>query len=413
MQEQETKRPPVPLFQAPGIQFQQQTNLQPNLQPSLQQNSQQNLQQFQQQFQQPNLKPPAVDINDPTLTRDIVLVYCPQKVGSTSVVTSIRFLAPEKFFIMHTHDETILKSQGGPSNNICVSDVIKNTCLRNVSSGNPRNIYIIDIYRTPIERKVSEFFHEIGNLHFNNTDENVSKYSLPKLIKRFNDIFPHISNDDYFKEKYNTGFDYEEFDFKKKYILVEKEGVKYIKLRLKDSDQWSVILSDIFNTEIIAVHDYETREKHIGDLYKKFMEVYQPPYNYFKLIENCPQLKCYYDFEERYDYLHKWWKRSTGLYTPFTKEEYKFYERINLDNQYYFRKLVAHYKDDGCLCVNCSSKRKQTRTAFKREGLKTLPHNLHNIQENANIASKNSVIVKLFNEESLAQDRYIVLSLIT
>ena len=375
-------------------------------QMQLQQMQQQQMQQHQQQMQQQQ------QMNDPLLSRDIILLYCPQKVGSTSVVTSIRLSAPEKFFVMHTHDEIIFKSTGGVNNNVCVSDIERNVGLKNVGSGLPRNIYIIDIYRTPIERKISEFFHEIGIYHFNNLEPNISKYPLNKIIKRFNDLFPHISNEDYFKERFNTNFDYEEFDFKNKYLLTEKNGVKYIKLRLKDSAQWGEILSTILETEITVVSDYETREKDIGEMYKKFMESYQLPYNYFKMIENCPQLKCYYDFSERYEYLNQWWKRTTGLYTSFTNEQYAFYKEIYLDNQFYFRKLTSHYKDDGCLCEKCKVKRKKILKHVKSYGDKNLEANLHNVPENAGVRPNNSVLVKLYTGDNAKEDKHLILSLI-
>lgn len=351
-------------------------------------------------------------MNDPLLSRDIILLYCPQKVGSTSVVTSIRLSAPDKYFVMHTHDEVIFKSNGGGNNNVCVSDIEKNVGLKNHGTGTPRKIYIIDIYRTPMERKISEFFHEIGIFHFNNLEANISKYALNKITKRFNDLFPHVSNDDYFKERFNTGFDYEEFDFKNKYLLTEKNGVKYIKLRLKDSAQWGEILSNILETEITVVSDYETREKDIGETYKKFMESYQLPYNYFKMIENCPQLKCYYDFSERYDYLNQWWKRTTGIYKPFTSEEYTFYKANYLENQFYFRKLTAHYKDDGCLCDNCKKKRTKILKHVKNNGDKNLEANLHNVPENAGIRPNNSVLVKLFKGDTNVEDQTLILTLI-
>lgn len=119
------------------------------------------------------------DLNDPTLYRDIIVLYCPKKVGSTSIVSSIRLFATDKFFVFHTHDENIFTS---PDNN-------NNLTIKNILKNNYRKIYIIDIFRTPIERKMSEFFEELVILHFNNLPENLIHYPLEKIIKRFNDIF--------------------------------------------------------------------------------------------------------------------------------------------------------------------------------------------------------------------------------
>ena len=351
-----------------------------------------------------------VDYSNPALYRDLVILYCPQKVGSTSVVTSIRLSQSEKFFVMHTHDETIFKSDVR-ENDINFKDMVRNTTMRNPITGLPRRVFVIDIYRTPVERKISEFFHEMGEFHFNNTEENIAGYDMQKIIKRFNDVYPHVSNEDYFKERFDSDFNYEEFDFKKKYIVVERGGVHYIKLRLKDSKEWGSILSGILGTEITAVYDYETRDKKIGELYKRFMETYRLPFNYFKTMEACEQLKCYYNFEERYEYLHGWWAKTTGLYpTPFTAPQYKFYKDIYLENQFHFRKLFNHYKDDGCLCVNCVPKRKKMLATILAKGDKHLEWNLHNMPENAGVKSENAVLVRVFGDPKMPE-KYIILSL--
>ena len=47
------------------------------------------------------------------------------------------------------------------------------------------NVYIIDSYRDPIERKISEFFEKIGSYHFNNEDNNMNNYNVIKVIKMF------------------------------------------------------------------------------------------------------------------------------------------------------------------------------------------------------------------------------------
>lgn len=360
---------------------------------------------------------------DKTLLRDIILLYCPQKVGSTSLVTSFRLSASDKYFTMHTHEDLIFKALGNLENSIYVEDIIKNTCMKNVNTMSPRKIYIIDVYRTPIERKISEYFHDLSSYHFNNTEDNIAEYSLQKIINRFNDIFPHVSNEDYYFEKYNI-MDTDmsiysdikpmayEFNFKKKYLLYEKNGVTYIKLRLKDSSEWGQILSEIFNTEITVVYDYETRDKNIGELYNKFLNEYQLPFNYFKMIEECKYLKLYYDFNERYEYLNNWWKKTTGLYNPFKEDEYAFYKKIYMENQFYFRKLLNHYKDDGCLCPICKDKREKVLTKIKNGigGMEIIQHNLEVNNNVDKIKGNNSVVVKKFYKNGTSVD--IILSLI-
>jgi hypothetical protein len=64
-------------------------------------------------------------------------------------------------------------------------------------------VYVIDIYRTPIERKFSEFFEKISPYHFNNSEENINKYSVKRVTDRFNKVFPYLGLGDHFIDKYN------------------------------------------------------------------------------------------------------------------------------------------------------------------------------------------------------------------
>ena len=78
------------------------------------------------------------------------------------------------------------------------------------------------------ERKISEYFELLTSYHFNTTENNIVNYKLELLIKRFNSLFPHLGVGDYFFDKYDIDIP-ENFDSEKKYLLVEKDNVKYIK----------------------------------------------------------------------------------------------------------------------------------------------------------------------------------------
>ena len=66
-----------------------------------------------------------------------------------------------------------------------------------------RNVFVIDIYRSPIEHKISTFFENISSFHFNTTNELLNNYDLTRIIKRFNLIFPYIAVGDIFIDKYS------------------------------------------------------------------------------------------------------------------------------------------------------------------------------------------------------------------
>ena len=198
------------------------------------------------------------------VNNNIIFIYTPPKVASTSLVSSLRLFLSHKFNIIHIHGENMLTSLINIDiKNITINDII----LYNKELG--KNIYVIDVFRSPIERKLSEYFEQLSSLHFNNTDENLINYPIKKIINRFNKIYPYIANDDYFIEKYNIYIP-EYFDFKKKYLFIEENCIKYIKLRMNDINIWNDVLSNIFKTEIIIVKDYETRNKSNVKLYKIF-----------------------------------------------------------------------------------------------------------------------------------------------
>lgn len=296
-----------------------------------------------------------IDLEDPSIYRDLVLLYCPKKVGSTSVVSSIRLYASDKYYVLHTHDNTVFRT-GLPYKNLTVRDILKNNCVLNKLTNEPRKIYVIDIFRTPIERKISEYFEDLVTVHFNNLPENLINYPLEKVINRFNDIFPYISTTDYYKDIYNVPYP-KEFDFENKYLLYTSNNITWIKLRLQDSDEWSSILTKILGTEIKILKDYQTENKNIGLLYEKIKKDYKLPYNYFQLISNLDELNYYLNDQEKEEYLEKWNKKIIGIYNSFSKNEFNLYVRISNENQFYTITKSRHYFDNGCICKLCFENR--------------------------------------------------------
>jgi len=208
-----------------------------------------------------------------------IFVYTPPKVGSTTLVSSLRLSLGKNFNIIHIHDEVMLSVLTGIID-VKINDII------NYLLNNGKKIYVIDVYRTPIERKMSEFFEKISPYHFNNSEENINSYSIERIIDRFNKVFPHLENGDHYFDNYNIQ-NIISFDFENKYTIQEQNNAIYIKLRLCDSHLWSNILSKIFQTDIILITDYKTESKSIGQLYKKFKSEYKIPINFYNEIQNC------------------------------------------------------------------------------------------------------------------------------
>jgi hypothetical protein len=279
----------------------------------------------------------------------IIFVYTPPKVGSTSLVSSIRMCAANQFCVIHLHDEIMLKVFTGIEG-ITINDII----AYNAFIG--KSVYVIDIYRSPIERKISEYFEKLSAYHFNNSEENLNKYNVDLVIKRFNKIFPHLGSGDHYFEKYNIPIP-DKFNHFKKFSLQLINGVYYLKLRLKDVNEWGTILTQILQTKIIIIEDYKTENKKLGDLYKMFLSKYKIPANYLDVIKDDKYLNYYYSQQEKLQYLNKWAMKTDSPERPYTWDEFKLYMEISLENSIYDVIQGDHYADGGCLCNRCNMKR--------------------------------------------------------
>ena len=290
--------------------------------------------------------------------KNLVIVYCPPKVGSTTVVSSIRMSAYNKFTVLHIHNELMLKV-------LCKIDnvTVKEIVVYNKSLG--KNVYVIDIYRSPIEQKISKYFEKLATYHFNNSPYVINNYNVNKIITRFNNLFPHLINEDHYKNAYKIPLP-ATFDFHNNYLLQTIDGIKYIKIRLKDSPRWGQILTNILGTQILIINDYETDNKPIKDMFKKFKDSYKIPKNFLKTIEEDPFLEYYYSFEERNEYLNMWRSKQAPNFQPFSHTEYEFYEKITNENQYMFEVQRTHYLDEGCTCKACEVKRNNIMTRIQQ-----------------------------------------------
>jgi len=292
-------------------------------------------------------------------SNNIIFIYTPPKVGSTTLVSSLRLSVLNYFNIFHIHNEKTLKALKNIKN-VSVNEIIR------YNNYIGKNVYVIDVYRNPIERKISDFFENLSSIHFNNTEENINNYNIYKLINRFNKLFPHIGNEDYFKEIYDIPIA-DKFDFENNYLLENINGIKYIKLRLNDSKKWSYILSSILKKDVYIINDYSTENKTIGYLYKKFKEKYILPLNYYELIKNSPEINYYLNENEKIEYLNNWKnKTSSEIIEPYSDYEYNFYLKLSLENSYNNKIQREHYFDSGCICFQCCKKRNEELQRVKK-----------------------------------------------
>ena len=221
-----------------------------------------------------------IGLDNQSITK-IIFVYCPPKVGSTSLVSSLRISGASKYKVLHIHDEKMLEVLTGLKG-ATIQDIID----FNVFLG--REIVVIDIYREPLERKMSEFFGKLASYHFNTSIQNVERYSLERLSARFNSLFPHLANGDHYLEKYHDIVicPPSDFDHKQKYLIHNKDRLTYVKLRLRDSNEWSHILKNAINLDVTIIKDYVRETLPLGRLYKKFKQSYLLPVNFIPVIQS-------------------------------------------------------------------------------------------------------------------------------
>jgi len=293
----------------------------------------------------------------------VIFIYTSPKVGSTALVSSFRIFTSKKINIFHFHNESLLpqeyKNAGVTINNL----------IHYCASVLGKKIYVIDVYRTPIEKKISTFFDRLAVYHYNAPENVVETYSIKHITNRFNSLFPYLGDCDYWFDKHYGDAVADSlppvFPHDSKYITVDCNLVKYIKLRLSDSKNWGSILSTIFGLHIEVIGDYARENKPLGKLYTQFKKEYKIPHAFLNdICKHDRHFQYYMSANERSAYINKWHAKSTE--TPvcvYTKEEYGFYSQLCAENSYmdFVQKNSEHYLDSGCVCDGCMAKR--TRVA--------------------------------------------------
>lgn len=291
----------------------------------------------------------------------VIFVYCPPRVGSTSLVSTLRLSGGHIYKVLHIHDEQMLKYVGN-IHDVTVNDII------DYNSYLGRKVFVIDIYREPLERKMSEFFGKLSSYHFNADVQTLENYQIDRIIKRFDNLFPHIGIEDHFTEKYkiHKKFDLSMgFNDKKKFLSVERDNIHFIKIRLRDFDKWKEILEPILGIEITIIKDNARDNLQLSNLYKKFKEEYKIPLNFIQSISESESFKLYLSSHEREEYLKTLFPEMRDYYNPFTIREYNAYTEISSENQQKVDIETDHYFDEGCQCEYCCKMRRITIARLK------------------------------------------------
>jgi hypothetical protein len=231
-----------------------------------------------------------------------VLIYCGGKCGGSTLKTTFTH---NNYITLHIHSNYCFQTTILQNNNTSIFDIINYNM-------NKKRVYIIDSYRTPIERKISSFFQ---NIHINLSD--YENYTINELIDIFNErFFYDIENYHSIDEVFNHYSipHFTEFDFDKKYNILHHNNITLIKIRFNEIGIWDKILSEIFQKKITIVPDNLTETKKINDIYNKFKNEYRIPDNYLDVdIHNDVNFKIYNNDNEQKKYLEKWNLRRISL----------------------------------------------------------------------------------------------------
>ena len=219
-----------------------------------------------------------------------VFVYCGGKCGSSPLHTTF---INNGYKSLHIHDNNYYRKIYKENNNT-IFDLIDNSCK-------DKKVYIIDSYRTPIERKISSFFQNI-TIHL----PEYKNMSVEELIIYFNEyhlaILEENHSQDEVLEHYNIPL-FTTFDFAKGYNIVEKDNKVFIKLLFRDIKRWGDILSEIMCKEIVIHSNNLTENKDTYGLYSEFKNKYKVPSSYMHhLVENDIHFKIYNTIEEQNTY---------------------------------------------------------------------------------------------------------------
>lgn len=176
-------------------------------------------------------------------------------------------------------------------------------------SSSKKKIYLIDSYRTPIERKISSFFQNI-QIYVPDYKEK----SCEELISIFNenylDTLEEYHSINSIMQYYGLN-PFKKFNFKKRFVKKNKGNIVFIKILFSDINNWNIILSKIFKRNITLHSANLTKNKEEINLYNEFKQKYRVPIKYLKnKLINDREFKIFNTLKKKKMYMINWVKKS-------------------------------------------------------------------------------------------------------
>lgn len=284
-----------------------------------------------------------------------IFVHSGAKTGAISLVSTLRLFMTHMCDVVHIDEDQcqVLRSVYNTSPNAVVQHL--------TTMG--RRVVVIDIYRNPVERRISMFFGDIGVRHFNRPDAAVSRIPLNEVFARFNKVFPHLIVDDPWRDQFDLPEVRTPFDLTQKCAICACRGATYVKLRLADAAIWGDILAPVLGQRVQTVYDVRSTNMSLKRMYTWFLADYRLPKVYLEAVMNDTSFRQYHSAEETAEYAEHWGKQlmkegeegsnlSCISYVSYTDAEYQLYETIVRENAY-LDGCPKEYLDGGCPCTKC------------------------------------------------------------
>lgn len=237
----------------------------------------------------------------------IVIVYCGGKCGSTALLEFFRGQGMPVVRI-HNMDHFVEEHLRGLTPRPTFRELVR------FLQKHYGMIYVVDAYRDPIERRMSSFFQ---NFRFNlermgispsswkgmSTHERMASFEesgIP-ILERRNGI------DSVYRDFFTACYDFQA----KRQVLDRGDGVRLIKLRFVDIDQWPLILQPVIpgllSHKSMPRTNATAENKKWGAEYSEWRRSFRlrnPGIFWFMVMD--PVFHKYHTMEELVDYHNKW-----------------------------------------------------------------------------------------------------------
>ena len=234
-------------------------------------------------------------------------IYCGRKSGSTTLNHTCSNIENSLSIQIHNNEDFLYKYGQCTFNSIF--DLVENNMKKH------ETVYIIDSYRTPIEKKISSFFEDIEKYIPNYKDCDISfliSYFNKKYI--YGNKCTHIYTEDY--EPLNEILQHfnlspiKKFNFDRKYELIRHKNLVFIKLRFHEIEKWDVLLSKILGKDVTIIDKNKSENKDYYDVYENFKKSYRIPIEYLEKLKSDSRFKIYNTSVERDKYIKYWSSKS-------------------------------------------------------------------------------------------------------